>query len=149
MPKKIPYHWQTFPTIDETVAFYEARRKENIAYYEREKARRVAQAAEETYDKAYHKAYLAANRGAYNARNAKRRAAKLQATPIWADHKAIKELYLEAAFLTKVIGEPYHVDHIVPLQSAIVCGLHWEANLRVIEGAKNNSKGNRHWPNMP
>lgn len=41
-----------------------------------------------------------------------------------------------------------HVDHIVPLQSNWVCGLHCEANLRVIPGAENESKRNFWWPQM-
>ena len=42
----------------------------------------------------------------------------------------------------------WEVDHIVPLQSPIVCGLHVEHNLQVIPASKNRSKHNRHWPDM-
>ena len=35
------------------------------------------------------------------------------------------------------------VDHVVPLQSKFVCGLHCEANLQVITKSKNASKCNR------
>ena len=42
-----------------------------------------------------------------------------------------------------------HVDHIVPLQSALVCGLHCEANLEIIPGAANEAKKNYWWPDMP
>lgn len=78
-----------------------------------------------------------------------RRAAKRNATPSWANHDVIAELFLEAARLTKQTGIKYHVDHIVPLKSEIVCGLHWEGNMRVITGAENISKSNRYWPDMP
>ena len=50
---------------------------------------------------------------------------------------------------TKAIGFQWHVDHIVPLQSPIVCGLHTIENLQVIPGALNLAKGNRMWPQMP
>lgn len=89
-----------------------------------------------------------------------RLAAQLQATPRWADPKKIAAIYAEAYRLTKETGEPYHVDHIVPIQGPIakygpfrgerlVYGLHCEANLQVIRGVENLSKGNRYWPGMP
>jgi hypothetical protein len=84
-----------------------------------------------------------------NAINARRRATKLQATPAWADQARIAELYAEAVRLTKETGIEHHVDHIVPLVSKLVCGLHCEFNLRVTLGAENLTKGNRHWPDMP
>ena len=75
-----------------------------------------------------------------------RRARLLRATPAWADPRAIAKIYARAVRKTRETGEPWHVDHIVPLRSKYVCGLHCEANLRVIPGAENCSKGNRHWP---
>lgn len=56
---------------------------------------------------------------------------------------AIAAFYAEADRLTRETGIPYHVDHIVPLQSPIVCGLYAPANLRPIPGAENCSKGQR------
>lgn len=46
-------------------------------------------------------------------------------------------------------GIEWQVDHIVPLQSEFVCGLHNEFNLRVISQSENSSKKNRYWPDMP
>ena len=74
---------------------------------------------------------------------ARRRAARKMATPAWADREAIIGIYREAA------KAGCHVDHIVPLTSRLVCGLHCEANLQVLPGKENQSKGNRHWPDMP
>lgn len=38
---------------------------------------------------------------------------------------------------------------LVPLHSKVVCGLHCEYNLQILEAKKNIGKGNRHWPDMP
>ena len=83
------------------------------------------------------------------ARSRKRVALKLNATPPWADTQKVNEVYRLAAAMSELTGEPYHVDHIVPLQSKLVCGLHNEFNLRVIPKSENQAKGNRTWPGMP
>lgn len=83
------------------------------------------------------------------ARNKRYEAAKLQAVPGWANDAAIALFYEESQFATEFFGIPFHVDHIVPLRSKIVCGLHWELNLRVIKGEDNLSKSNKYWPDMP
>ena len=83
------------------------------------------------------------------AKEGKRRAYKLQATPAWANDFFIKEAYHLASLRTKLLGFRWHVDHIIPLKSHIVCGLHWERNLQVIPFLDNLSKGNRHWTDMP
>lgn len=77
---------------------------------------------------------------------ARRRALKKRATPPWANHAAIKEIYTKAMHLEKKTGIPHHVDHIYPLSSPYLCGLHIAENLQVITGSENCSKGNRSWP---
>jgi hypothetical protein len=70
-------------------------------------------------------------------------------TPCWASKEAILAFYEEAQIVSASTGVMHHVDHIVPLTSKCVSGLHCEANLRVIPGAENLSKANRKWPDMP
>ena len=70
-------------------------------------------------------------------------------TPQWANQFFIDEAYHLAALRSKVTGFKWHVDHIVPRQSKLVCGLHTEHNLRVIPGKENIAKNNRFWPDMP
>ena len=79
----------------------------------------------------------------------KRRAAKIQATASWAalEECEIKALYKKSRELTQS-GVNHNVDHIVPLQSEFVCGLHCLANLQVITASENFAKSNYYWPDM-
>jgi len=80
-----------------------------------------------------------------NAHSAKRRASKLQRTPEWLtdfDKEMIDWTYHCAKVATEKFGEPYHVDHIIPLQGENVSGLHVPGNLQVIPATENFSKGN-------
>lgn len=89
------------------------------------------------------RAYESANPEKGYARCGTRRATKRNATPVWANRFFIQEAYHLAKLRTKMTGFAWHVDHIVPLKSPVVCGLHCEANLQVIPGVLNMSKGNR------
>ena len=66
------------------------------------------------------------------AKNAQRRANKLKATPKWHEKERITELYKQSSKET-------HIDHIIPLQSNLVCGLHCFDNLQAIPAKE---KGN-------
>lgn len=68
------------------------------------------------------------------------------ATPRWADASKMAAFYIERDRLTCETGVRYHVDHIVPLVHPLVCGLHWEGNLRVITALENMRKSNRFDP---
>lgn len=84
------------------------------------------------------------NRHKYNARDAKRRAAELQATPSWADHEQIARIYKLRKKVSDKTGVIHHVDHIIPLQGKNVCGLHVENNLAVVPAKMNLSKSNKY-----
>ena len=84
-----------------------------------------------------------------NAIIARRRALEKHALVKWADKKKMRAIYAQASRLQRETGVKHHVDHVVPLQSAIVCGLHWEGNLQVLKAADNHAKLNRFWPDMP
>ncbi len=81
------------------------------------------------------------------AKVANRKAIKLSATPKWANTKDIEVIYEKCKRLTKWLGVKHHVDHIVPLNSKLVCGLHVDDNLQIIPAIDNIIKGNRIWPN--
>lgn len=82
------------------------------------------------------------------AAQARRRMRKVGQTPKWANHAEMKSIYKEARQMTKETGQVFHVDHIVPLQSELVCGLHVTGNLQIIPGKANQSKSNRFWPDQ-
>lgn len=103
------------------------------AFHNRNKGKRAAQHAE----------WARRNRDKRNAACAKRKAAKLRATPKWVNWNKVRAIYRQAKLLQEFTGVPMHVDHIVPLQGENVCGLHWEGNLQIIPASENCSKSNK------
>lgn len=76
--------------------------------------------------------------------NARRRRHR-EATPAWLTDEqraTMKKMYVTARNLTKLTGVQYVVDHIVPLRSDVVCGLHVPWNLQVITQEENLRKSN-------
>lgn len=61
---------------------------------------------------------------------------KKKSMPKWADKKEINKVY-------KNCPKGYHVDHIIPLNSPIVCGLHVSWNLQYLLPIDNIKKGNK------
>lgn len=118
--------------------------------YRRKNRKKAKRKAKEYYDtntehcRKVRREYARNNRGRLNALESKRRAQKIKATPAWADHEAMVKIYEECKRITDATGEQYHVDHIIPLQSDIVCGLHCEDNLRIIPKEDNLRKRNSH-----
>lgn len=81
-----------------------------------------------------------------NANTSKRRSQKIKATPSWANPASILCFYEHAVLMSKVTGIKHEVDHIIPLTSELVCGLHTENNLRVITKSENATKHNKFIP---
>lgn len=72
-----------------------------------------------------------------------RKASKAQRTPVWADLKKIEQVYEEARLMTVLMGEPWHVDHAIPLRGHKVSGLHVHTNLQLLPGIENVKKRNK------
>ncbi len=77
------------------------------------------------------------NAGKVNARAAKRRSAKIQRSPSWADQEAIQFFY-------DYCPMGYHVDHIIPLQGKNISGLHTAENLQWLPAEENLKKHNKY-----
>lgn len=111
----------------------EKSRHESKAAYDADPAKKLARCA----------SYKGTPRG--KAVNAAVQARRRSAFVPWADPVAIKALYAEAARLTAETGIAHEVDHVVPLQHPLVCGLHVEGNLQILPAEVNRAKGNQ-WP---
>lgn len=120
----------------ERIAAYTARRRETDPAFR--EALRIR-----------HRAWKRRNPHKVNADTARRQLRLRQAYTAWADDDLITEAYALAQLRTKQTGVAWEVDHIVPLNSNLVCGLHWEGNLQVIPAAANLAKKNFWWPDMP
>jgi|LakMenEpi03Aug12_release.lakeMendotaPanAssembly.Ray.scaffolds.fasta_scaffold00571_56 hypothetical protein len=94
-------------------------------------------------------AWTKANPEKVKANAARHRAGKIKATPTWANKFFMEEAYALALLRSATLGFDWHVDHIVPLNSKIVCGLHVEHNLQVIPALHNLTKSNLIWPDQP
>lgn len=86
--------------------------------------------------------------GSENSKNP-RKAILGNALMSWSDLEECFRTYMAAAVMTELMGEEYVVDHTVPLNHPLVCGLHAHTNLRVISARENRIKSNRYWPDMP
>ena len=133
-----------FRQYNQSEAGKEAKRE----YYERNREIVIARAAARPLSekRVGQKAWKERNLLWVRADTKNRRRKHRQATPPWltrAQKAEMRELYKIAITMTKTTGEKYVVDHIVPLRSEFVCGLHVPWNLRVITQEENLKKSNQ------
>lgn len=126
----------------------EAAKEAGRRYYERNKdlVKAKSKARPKEKVRVYRNKHKKNNPELYKALTSVRKRRHRKATPSWitADQKLrMRQLYLEAQKLTKMTGEKYVVDHIIPLINDAVCGLHVPWNLRVITQAENLEKSNK------
>jgi 5-methylcytosine-specific restriction endonuclease McrA len=126
----------------------EAAKEAARRYYAKNRDMVIARASARTQEakRSYKQSYKDKHPDLYKSLNSVRRRRHRNATPPWvtAEQKlAMRQLYLQAQNLTAVTKERYVVDHIVPLISDVVCGLHVPWNLRVITQEENLQKSNK------
>lgn len=112
------------------------------AYYQQNRSTILAKVA----------AYRETNPIAVSLLKRKRKAQQKTSIPAWfseLDRFVMAEAAALCLLREHATGFKWHMDHVVPLQSNLVCGLHIAANIAVIPAAVNRSKKNRYWPNMP
>ena len=126
----------------------EAAKAAGRRYYERNKeaviARSISRPAVEK--RRLRTEYKSRNIDTVRADTSVRKRRHREATPKWvtAEEKAtMRALYVQARKLSELTGERYVVDHIIPLRSDVVCGLHVPWNLRVITQDENLRKSNK------
>jgi len=83
------------------------------------------------------------------AKSSKRRAIKKSNQPIFSSETKVTLVFTQCKILEQQTGKKHHVDHIVPLKSKFVCGLHCENNLQILPAEENLRKHNSFWPDMP
>ncbi len=124
-----------------SLAYYRAHREELLpkmaAYGDKTKEKRAER----------NKKWNLENRARRLSHNAKRRAARIGATPKWLTNvqlAEIAEIYALAKELQWLSEEPLEVDHIIPLRGADVCGLHVPWNLQILPRSLNAKKSNHY-----
>lgn len=68
---------------------------------------------------------------------------------VWSDIEEVVRIHMACAIMNELGWDQYRVDHMVPISSRLVCGLHTHTNLQVISQYENDVKGNHMWPDMP
>lgn len=75
-------------------------------------------------------------------------ASVLLSAPPWVDIKRLRAMAAECRWVSEMSGVEHCLDHIVPLNHHLVCGLTVPWNLRIVPRKSNESKGNNWNPDQ-
>jgi len=141
---------------ESSLSWYYANKEKVLAYkkeyYQKTKEKRIAFNSEYRKNNSekiakINKEWRLKNTALVNAKNRTRKAAQKYRTPLWLndiDHERIKNEYKLANILSKLTGQKWEVDHVIPLQGDFVSGLHVPSNLKAIPAFYNRSKHNKY-----
>lgn len=106
---------------------------EPVQYITKSKYKEIplSELSEADRKKANHSAYIV-----------ERRKKRDKSIPPWANKAAIRAIYIKARQLTIETGIKHEVDHIIPSNHELVCGLHVENNLQILTEYENIRKSN-------
>ena len=126
----------------------EAAKAAGRRYYEKNREAVIARANARPKEEInqYKNEHKKRNQDYYRSLTSARKRRHRQATPRWITPEQkldIRKMYISAIELSRVTGERYVVDHIIPLSGENVCGLHVPWNLRVITQDENLKKSNK------
>lgn len=76
-------------------------------------------------------------------------AAIVLSTPPWVDRDVLIAMNTQAALLTDTTGIMHVMDHIIPVNHPLVCGLTVPWNLQIITWRQNAAKSNKWNPDQP
>lgn len=128
------------------------RQKQYDSLHKEEKRERNLQYQKDNAEKLneYNRQYYSDNKErilpVLNERKMRKNAKKLDATPKWLSNQHIadmKSIYKACKKISDKTGVKHEVDHIIPLISDIVCGLHVPWNLQILPKSQNASKRNK------
>lgn len=125
-------------------AHKKARRDADIETH-RQHAREYARAkrrADPEWSRKKKAAYRESASGMFEAKRFKSKLRHKEAAVPWANRRAMAAFYAQAAAI-RAGGGDATVDHIIPLNHTLVCGLHNEFNLQILTRDENIEKSNK------
>jgi 5-methylcytosine-specific restriction endonuclease McrA len=128
--------------------YYKAK---SVEYYEEKKTyikavRKIQFETVRPKRREYERNHRKANKDKDAAKSSFRRARKSRATPKWlsdSQKKEMRDIFAKARKMGELDNCKYEVDHIVPLNSDIICGLHVPWNLQILKESENRKKSNK------
>lgn len=75
--------------------------------------------------------------------------AAILSAPDWVDRPMLQLMRECAKIMSAAMGEEYVLDHIVPLNHELVCGLTVPWNFQIVTRKANAAKSNHMWPDSP
>lgn len=124
---------------------YAETRKEDKSLYNKE-YRQNNKEKLNAYERDYYKKNTEVVATRKNELKMRRKAATNNSTPGWLskdDISKMRSIYKMCRLISKKTGIQHEVDHIIPLISDVVSGLHVPWNLQIISKSENASKSNK------